>query len=108
MRQSGKAMERLRMAVLLLLLAAVLFFVGRRLYDCRITASVVGNKLYYKEAMYVECLDSSLPLDTGRCLGSVRYELGETCRFYELKGLPEYLYVSLGWEYRLYRLCEAE
>ena len=31
MRQSGKAMERLRMAVLLLLLAAVLFFVGRRL-----------------------------------------------------------------------------
>ena len=71
MRQSGKAMERLRMAVLLLLLAAVLFFVGRRLYDCRITASVVGNKLYYNEAVYDEILASGVLLDTGRCLGSV-------------------------------------
>lgn len=100
-------LRALRIGVLVCLVLAILLLLGLQFYFNRITAVAVGNKLYYNADVYCEVLASHLEIDSGRCLGSVRYELGETCRFYECKGLRDYLYVSLGWEYRLYKLCES-
>ena len=106
MKAYNKKIEFIRWCAIAMLILAVLLFIGYQIYCQRTTAISVGNKLYYNTAVNCEVIDSDLIIDTGKCLGSVRYELGETCRFYEIKGLPDYLYVSLGWEYRLYRLCE--
>lgn len=108
MKANNKKIEFIRWVPLAMVILAVLLFIGYQIYCQRITAISVENKLYYQAEVYCEVIDSHLKIDTGKCLGSVRYELGETCRLYEIKGLPDYLYVSLGWEYRLYRLCEPK
>lgn len=102
-----KVLQVIRIGILVLLVLAIIVLLGRQFYFKRITAIAVENKLYYNANVYCEVLASDLDIDSRRCLGSVRYESGETCRFYECKNLPEYLYVSLGWEYRLYKLCDS-
>ena len=90
------------LTVCALLLAFALIAVIR----FRTVASMDGIYLHYQDAVYEECYEV-FDFEKGSRLGMVDFG-NSRCGLYALQGLPEYLYVSIGFgpDQRIYRLTE--
>lgn len=99
--------QRLKYALLTLLIAAVLCSTGKYFYDQRIVGVIKGNQLTYQGAVYEEFFGTLEDSHVGTLLGSVVFE-GETTRYrlYTVENDPEYLHLSFGWDHRIYVLSE--
>lgn len=41
----------------------------------------------------------------GRCLGTVEFsDFGDRLKLYTIRGMPDYLYVDMGWDHRIYSI----
>lgn len=97
-----KVLSKARLIIAITLLLVILFVVVSFFYNNRVVATIEGNNLYYNNETYAESFDV-FDFETDRCLGSVKlYENSLRHRMYSLCEKPEYIYVSLGTDYRLY------
>lgn len=99
-------MEKIPSIVRRFIWAAILLyivcFIASSFHDNRIVAIIEGNKIYYNDATYTESFEV-FDFDKDRCLGSVRFsEDSLRHKIYSLHGKPEYIYVDMFLDYRLY------
>ena len=85
-----------------LLLVLLLALMGHQMYFGRVTATAQDDALYYKDTVYQEVREQ-IEVDPEGCLGSVSYGPDQVHRFYAVKDQPQYIYVNLGWEQKLYK-----
>ena len=85
-----------------LLVVLFLALMGQQMYFGRVTATVENDRLHYDGMIYEEVTEV-LEAEKDDCLGSVSYGANQSHRFYSLKDHPQYLFVSLGWEEKLYK-----
>ena len=91
-KKSGKLIITVLLFVVIMIIALKLRTVGY----------VSGNMLYYKSDVYAE-VDAPRPFTGfGMSLGKVDVD-GEKCDLLSLKGHPQYLHVSFGWDGRDYK-----
>lgn len=84
------------------LLLCVVFFMLSAFHNDRIVATAQGNKILYNNETYIESFEV-FNFKKGRCLGSVRLsENNSRYKMYSLHGKPEYIYVDMWADHRLY------
>ena len=86
----------------LLLLVLFLALMGHQMYFGRVTATVENDRLHYEGLVYEE-VSEAVEVKPEQCLGSVSYGPDQVHRFYAVKDQPQYVYVNLGWEQKLYK-----
>ena len=69
----------------------------------RTVGYVTDNKIYYKDQTYIESYDV-FDFDVGKCLGKVEWkETRNYTKLYSIKNHPEYIYLSMTTDYRIYK-----
>ena len=94
--------------IIAIMLFALISFVGYTAKEHSTVGVISESKLCYKNEYYVESFED-IDIKVVSYLGKVRWE-GEhsESRLYRLKGEPDYLYVSLGFDHRIYKLISSE
>ena len=91
--------------VCLIISLLVIFLIAFSIFKSNRTVGyITGNKIYYKDQIYVESYEV-IDIKVGKCLGMVEWtESGNRSRIYRLKNHPEYIYLSMMTDHRIYKL----
>lgn len=101
--QSDKKVFKFANYIAIIVFMCIALIIITLLVSNRNVGTIDGSLLYYNGDVYKESYDN-IEIDTGRCLGKVTWkDDGTTSKVYKLKGEPEYLYVRMFLDYRLYK-----
>ena len=92
----------MRISVFVLLSISVLLFIGKLIHDNRVVATADGNAIYYNGMAYEEIFEV-FEIKTGRCLGTLVWQDESNSKIYEVKGKPDFIYVSFLIDHRIYK-----
>lgn len=97
-----QTLSKVRRFISIAFLLCVVLFMASFFHNNKIVATTEGNKIYYNGAIYIESYEV-FDFDKDRCLGSVKLlESGARHKMYSLCEKPEYIYVDMWLDYRLY------
>lgn len=99
--KKAKLLTIASLIVIVLLLFLIVFFVFE---SNQMVGGITENKLHYKDQIYVESYEV-FDFNVGKCLGMVEWtESGNCSKIYSIKNKPEYIYLSMATDYRIYKL----
>ena len=102
MLQKQKLTGQLRILILTLLSISALLFIGEKIYENRIVATIDGNTIYYNGSEYEEVFEV-FEIEMGNCLGTLERQDKSKCKIYRINEKPEYIYVSLFIDHQIYK-----
>ena len=85
-----------------LLLLVILIGLKVLVFDNRIVGKLERNMLHYQGQLYEEYNGSVTFTEFGLTLGKIQVN-GVKCDLLPIKGQPEYLHISFGWDGRFYK-----
>ncbi len=96
-----KLLAIVSLIVIVILSFLITFFIFK---SNRTVGYITNNKIYYKDQIYVENYEV-IDFKVGKCLGMIEWtESGNCTKIYSIKNHPEYIYLSMTTDYRIYKL----